>query len=682
MNIRLNKILIENFKGIKQLETAIGEQTLIRAENGVGKTTVYDALLWLFFGKDSTDRKDFEITPLDKNNQSVRGLVTRVVGYFCFDDTTHTFRKEQHEKVVKDQLRGYETLCWIDDVPKKVSDYLDYIVNIIPQDTFKILTNLHHFPEGIHHTARREILLNIAGEIGTPEGFDGLLDKLNGRSVADYKKVLAGQKEGYENEREDINPRTDEIQKGLPQYAGDADTYKINLFNKRTELTEALAALKKNRTDLSTKETTRQRKIDKVNELKGKKAEREAVLKNDTSAVADLLTEKAKLNAFVAEKKQAVVDAQTAVSLRKSAITGSVKVQLDRQTSLIKEIQAEYKTASEATDKTTCFNCKQQLPEDMLNAEATKRATRLAEIAKRGETALGRVNALTAEKETLEAGLGALQTNLKDAQADLDNAEECRRVRTAQIDKAVADNVTPAPDTDEIWLKIVADIAEYEAAIGEPVSKQLEAIEAQQTAKTTELSEVNTALAQSDRAVQDKKRIEELSAREKQLGVLIAGIEKEIAGIGKYEATQSQLVEEAVNGKFKYAHFKLFNQLLNGGYEPCCEVLLNGVPYPDMSTGQQIYVGIDIVNVLSAHYGMSVPLFIDHAESLTFDIEAETQTILLFAEKGIRTLEVVNLSDKASVVKPKTEEGEQKNGESTTRTRGKQSTRKVAGKTR
>jgi exonuclease SbcC len=33
-----------------------------------------DAFLWLFFGKDSTDRKDFEIKTLDENNKPYHRL--------------------------------------------------------------------------------------------------------------------------------------------------------------------------------------------------------------------------------------------------------------------------------------------------------------------------------------------------------------------------------------------------------------------------------------------------------------------------------------------------------------------------------------------------------------------------------------------------------------------------------
>ena len=499
MNIRLNALNIESFKGIKSFETDFDTKTtIIKAENGIGKTTVYDAFLWVLFGKDSTGRKDFEVTPLDSANQPIKGVVTMVQTNLNFNDDIHILRKEQHEKVVKGQTRGYETLCFIDEVPKKVSEFTVYIANIIPEDTFKVLTNLRHFSEGIHWKERREILLNIAGEIGTPEGFDNLLDQLNGRSVDDYKVVLKGQKERYEDERDEINPRIDEIQKGLAAYAG--DTNKTALSKRRGQVQCDLVIISDNRTALLDQEKNRQRKIDKLNDLKGKKILRENHLKSDTSSVSDLLKEKAKIETFVSEKKQAITSIFDAITLQKTKIEGKQNA-IDEQTSTIVSIQQEYKKASKTTDETVCFNCKQPLPENQIKQQTERRQTRLADIAKRGEVALGRVKTLKVEKDELETGLGALQNNLTDAQANLENAEECKRVRFAQIDKEIKANVTPAPDTDETWRKICSDIDALENQIGEPVSNQLDVLEADRTAKTSELVEINNALAQSDRAI-------------------------------------------------------------------------------------------------------------------------------------------------------------------------------------
>ena len=67
-NIQIKKIELNYFKGVQKQEIDFDKNTDIFGDNGTGKTTIFDAFTWLLFGKDSTDRKDFEIKTLDKSN--------------------------------------------------------------------------------------------------------------------------------------------------------------------------------------------------------------------------------------------------------------------------------------------------------------------------------------------------------------------------------------------------------------------------------------------------------------------------------------------------------------------------------------------------------------------------------------------------------------------------------------
>jgi DNA repair exonuclease SbcCD ATPase subunit len=67
-NIQLKELNLINFKGILRQKIKFDKNTNIFGDNGTGKTTIFDAFTWLLFGKDSTDRKDFEIKTLDTNN--------------------------------------------------------------------------------------------------------------------------------------------------------------------------------------------------------------------------------------------------------------------------------------------------------------------------------------------------------------------------------------------------------------------------------------------------------------------------------------------------------------------------------------------------------------------------------------------------------------------------------------
>ena len=75
MNIKINRLLLQNFKGIKWHEFYVdGANLKIYGDNATGKTTVFDAFTWLLFGKDSLGRSDFGIKTQDENGNVIHNL--------------------------------------------------------------------------------------------------------------------------------------------------------------------------------------------------------------------------------------------------------------------------------------------------------------------------------------------------------------------------------------------------------------------------------------------------------------------------------------------------------------------------------------------------------------------------------------------------------------------------------
>ena len=54
--IKLKRLALKNFKGIKNLAVDFEQVTNIYGENKLGKTTVFDGFTWLLFDKDCKDR--------------------------------------------------------------------------------------------------------------------------------------------------------------------------------------------------------------------------------------------------------------------------------------------------------------------------------------------------------------------------------------------------------------------------------------------------------------------------------------------------------------------------------------------------------------------------------------------------------------------------------------------------
>ena len=104
------------------------------------------------------------------------------------------------------------------------------------------------------------------------------------------------------------------------------------------------------------------------------------------------------------------------------------------------------------------------------------------------------------------------------------------------------------------------------------------------------------------------------------------------------------MLDEKINGRFKYVRFKLFNQQINGALDECCEALINTngcwTPYGDANAAGRINGGIDIINTLSEYYGFEAPIFIDNAESVVDLAETKTQAIRLIVSGSDKTLRI------------------------------------------
>jgi len=641
MRIKLNSIKLENFKGLKSFETRFdGRNAVIRAENGVGKTTVLDAYLWLLFGKDSSGRTDFAVRPLDADNEATKGLVTAVEAELQVDLNVFTLRKEQHEHVVKGQLRGYTLVCTIDEVPKKVSEFQDWIANVMPEATFKMLTDLSQFNSKLHWSDRRKELLELAGKIPTPAGFDGLLALLKGRTIDEYQKVLDGQRKAHKKERDGINPRIDELQRGLDGYAQNAGDSVIELQARREMAQEDVEKLDKDIQTLRDNEKARQQAYKQINDLNERLLHRENVVKKQSGPVDALNDERATLEQAHADKTQELVNLRNLIRQAGSAVE-STERQIAASLLTLADAKTEHKKAKEKPAEDTCFNCEQKLPAAMIADAENKRQTALANIEARRDKLLAQIADTKAKKEALQEDLNVLLNDQAKMLEELKTAEAAKNTRIAEIAEEIKSRPQARPEDDAEWQRLAAERQKINDGLGEPVTKQLENNQADRDAKAKEIAEINKALAQFDNIKKAKARISELENRERELAQLIAEVEGKLEEIDRYKVEQSKMVEIAVNGKFQHVTWKLFKYNLNGSMDDTCEALLNGVPYPDMSAGQQIYCGIDCINTLSDHYRVEVPLFVDHAESMTLPIEAESQVIELEAVVGVHELEIL-----------------------------------------
>ena len=178
MNVlTINKLTLKNFKGIKDFTLEPNGNTSVFGDNGTGKTTVQDGVSWLFFGKDSQGKSDFQLKPVTKDGQERHNLETEVEGGFEYNNKTIVLRKRFYEKytkkrgTAKQEFTGHTTDYFIDGVPAKKKGYDSKIAEIIDINAFKLVTNPMEFNH-LHWTARRQILLEMCGDVTDQDVID------------------------------------------------------------------------------------------------------------------------------------------------------------------------------------------------------------------------------------------------------------------------------------------------------------------------------------------------------------------------------------------------------------------------------------------------------------------------------------------------------------------------------
>ena len=135
-----------------------------------------------------------------------------------------------------------------------------------------------------------------------------------------------------------------------------------------------------------------------------------------------------------------------------------------------------------------------------------------------------------------------------------------------------------------------------------------------------------------------RQRIGELQQDARNAAEFLETIEAMQYLVDEFTRYKTKFVEDSINGQFRAARFRLFREQANGSIEERCDVVCDGVPYVGLNNGAKINVGIDIINTLSRHHGVAVPLFVDNAESVTNLEYAATQVIRLVVSESDKQL--------------------------------------------
>ncbi len=658
--MRLLDLKLKNFKGIKSFRLSTeGQDVDVFGDNATGKTTIFDAFLWLLFDKDSQNRKDFEIKTLDQAGKVIHGLEHDVEGVFSISGKPVkevTLRKVYVEKWTKKrgsatkEFTGHETSYFINGVPVKKNEYTAAVADIAgSEEVFKLLTNPAYFNEQLHWQDRRRVLLEVCGDVSDAEviAADQALAKLpeilQGRRLEDHRKVIQARRSEINKEIEKIPVRIDEVQRNLPDIS--------NLVpDKLSEDIAKLKACLKEKQETLLQLESGGEIAQKKNELAQVEAELLRIRNEYQAGVESRLKEKrAALNEvylkidYQLNRRIAELNNTVSANNQKIETLKTKAAQLRAKWAEINAQQFEFEQA------TVCPACGQNMPEEKLaearaTAEATfnrEKAEKLAVISAEGKTIMAEVAELEQQNTEHQEQIASLKVQLDDAEQEIITIQQeieaissplytiCRQENVLDKHPGYAQKLQEKANLESTIVllqegksgavaEVKRDIEQYEGAI----------------------SALEQAQADVRRHEECLRRIEELKAQEKALAAEFAKLEEELYLTEQFIRTKVSLLEERINSRFSMARFKLFDVQVNGAVVECCETTYNGVPYSSMNNAARINVGLDIINALSEHYGFTAPIFIDNREAVVRLIETKAQVISLIVSEPDKNLRV------------------------------------------
>jgi DNA repair exonuclease SbcCD ATPase subunit len=666
--IQILSISLTNFKGLRNQKIVFNKNTDIFGANGTGKTTIMDAFLWMLFGKDSTDRKNFEIKTLDKLNVVIPQIEHEVSAVILVDDVkieisrilSEMWPKKKGSDVA--EFSGNKTEFYWDGVPMQEKTFQEKVSTILDETVFKMITNPLAF-NAMKWQDQRNVLVDIAGTFsdtylaaGNIE-YENLIAQLNnGKTLAEYEKQILASIKKAKEDLKGIPTRIDEVSKSKPE--------SFDFVNLKVSLGLKEKALSKIDDEITDSAKAFNGKLQAINEKKTKanslKSEIEIIKTNTQTAIENSLKpDTSTLDNFKRnlETKKAELSSYeyglNSLNTKENSINGQIESINGKLATLRTDWASE--NAKELTFNDNDFHCPtckrdfeagdvEGKKAEMLTNFKTKKQNALAEINSRGAN-------LNTEKTALEAELKGIQERINTGKNSIETFKvEIKTIEGYIETEASKTTATEIIDKDSLVRESLIKNSDYQSKLHELATLEVTIEDVPsvdnsdlKTKRATLVQEIDTIKSQlrnedQIKAVDDRVKV--LEQEQKDLAQQIANVEKTQFVIERFNKLKIDTLESKINEKFKFVKFRMFKSQINGGESECCDALIEGVPFSDANTASKINAGLDIINTLCEFYQVTAPIFIDNRESIVDVIGIESQLINLIVSGEDKKLRV------------------------------------------
>ena len=642
--ILIDKICLRYFKGVENKEIVLGDNVnVIKGRNGIGKSTIADAISWVLFGTNQSGATKFGIKTKGKDGKEIEDVAHSVEislsvldeeeGLMCYV-LTRTLTETRKDDGSVTNNYTYK----VDGEVETAGDFKKTVDAICPEEVFRLCSSPYSFTQMDWSEQRKRLnemfgVPSVEDVTGGDKKYDAIKELLEKDDVDKILKHLNYKRKEVQKNLDEVPVRLEALKNVLPKAEDWAAVEKL-ILEKRKEITET----RKNLNTIDNGGADLIRKQQNISTLNLDHKRKRIMEESAQRRLGEII--KANAEAKTACKK-AVAEAEQNIEDLKQKLK-SFDVALVKCDARMNELDAEKADGKEKwklikartwewnEDDAFCPTCKQALPEDQVQKimEESKKAflnNQASDLKKLGDDAAR----IKEEVKKCEENTEYFKTQQKATQTQLDKAEaeliEVRKALEEQTKKeedkvSVETLLADKPEYKQVCDRIKKIEAEQEKPADEGMSEEDKKLKADLEKKLKDLESEREVLA-SRLAVREQwekvnAQMVGLQEDRAQWKEQIDGLDEKIKAASDFQKRSCEVLEENVNRRFKLVKWKMFRRQLDGTEKPWCECSVDGVPYSDLNTAAKINAGLDITNVLKRHYEVDVPCVIDNAETV------------------------------------------------------------------
>lgn len=641
--IILKSLALVNFKGVRDFSIAFNDGiTTVCGDNGTGKTTLYDAYLWLLFGKDSTGRSDgangFNVKTTGEDGKPIYRLEHSVTAVLEVDGKEIKLQRSLVEKWQKvngttDEVMKDETQYFINDVRTGTKkEYQAEISEIIPEDVFRMITNPYYFTS-LSAETQKDMLLEMVGNIddeevaATDPDFLALLDQINGTSLAKWAREIAAKKKACNDALATIPASIETAQKLMPESENWAVLEK--------QLKEVQGRVKEIDAQIADKSALNDEAYKRKMALMKQQADKRIKLQDRENTI------RMEANAAHNKALSDIQQMENELSIYQKNLDNyrndkmNVDGKIDELNGKLVEMREQFKAVAKeqfpepSGDVLVCPTCGEPYKgENLENAIAKLRGNFEQNKSKRQKDIQTKGKQYKAEYDKAveqQTKLTGLIAKLEDEALTIKGNIEIKKAHIP-----VAGNADEAIASDEQCIALRNDIAEIDNQLNIEVPQaDVSELQNEKADSNAAIADINKRLGKRAMIERVYKEIADLEEKRIANNQAKADLEKWEDVYLRFQKAKNEVLMQRINGLFNVVSFSFVKEQKNGGEKVTCYCMVNGVPYADVNACGKVNAGLDIINAICATKGISAPIFIDNRESFNQIIPTISQIVNL-----------------------------------------------------